>query len=275
MECNRRIRIKYGIPVDKRYVFSLSALEPRKNLIFAIRNFVKFIEQNHIDDLVFVIAGCINNDFEEVFNAELSKFGKNSTKVIKTGHVENDALAPLYSHAECCVFVSLYEGFGLPPLEAMQCGCPVIASNVTSIPEVVGSAGILIDPTNDEAMIAAYEKIYYGEELRKELSKKGIERAKNFSWKACVDVMVREFKKHDFKQPRSSCIISIPQCSILQALKRFFKKFIFDISNRPTKTKMMMFCFEIFKIKRKYKEKIFYVFGIPIFKKKYKSVIVH
>ncbi|MDR2776997.1 MAG: glycosyltransferase family 4 protein [Puniceicoccales bacterium] len=263
-EQNQQIRIKYGIPIDKRYLFTVSAMEPRKNLIFTVKNFIKFIEKKHIDDLVFVIAGCVNDDFEEFFNAGMANLGENSAKIIRAGYVEDKDLASLYSHAECCVFVSLYEGFGLPLLEAMQCGCPVITSNVTSMPEVIGDAGILIDPTNDEAMVAAYEKIYYDEKLRQELSKKGLKWAKNFSWKACVDTMVEEFKKHDFTQPKSSYIISNPR-----PWKYFFKKFIFCISNEREKAKVVIFCLEIFKIKRKKGKKTFYIFGIPIFRKNY------
>ncbi|MDR1457456.1 MAG: glycosyltransferase family 4 protein [Puniceicoccales bacterium] len=264
---NRQIRIKYGIPIGKRYLFTVSTIEPRKNLIFTLRNFIKFTEKNHIDDLVFVIAGCVCDDFEEFFDAEMASLGENSTKIIRIGYVEDGDLASLYSHAECCVFVSLYEGFGLPPLEAMQCGCPVITSNVTSLPEVVGDAGILIDPTNDEAMVAAYEKVYYDEKLRQELSQKGLKRAKNFSWKACVDTMVQEFKKHDFTQPKSSYIVSAPR-----PWKHLFKKFIFGISNEPKKTRMAIFCLEIFKIKREKQKKTFYIFGIPIFKKNYNHI---
>ncbi|MDR0742719.1 MAG: glycosyltransferase family 4 protein [Puniceicoccales bacterium] len=263
-EQNQQIRIKYGIPIDKRYFFTVSAIEPRKNLIFTLRNFIKFIGKNHVDDLVFVVAGCVDDNFEKIFNTEMASLGENSMKIIRIGYVDDEDLASLYSHAECCVFVSLYEGFGLPPLEAMQCGCPVITSNVTSLPEVVGNAGILINPTDDEAMVAAYEKVYYDEKLRQELSQKGLNRAKNFSWKACVDTMVDEFRKHDFTQQKSSYIISAPQ-----TWKHLFKKFIFYISNEPKKTKMAILCLEIFKIKRKKGEKTFYILGIPIFKKNY------
>ncbi|MDR2628868.1 MAG: glycosyltransferase family 4 protein [Puniceicoccales bacterium] len=266
-EQNRQIRIKYGIPIDKRYLFTVSAIEPRKNLIFTLRNFIKFIEKNQIDDLVFVIAGCVSDDFEKFFNAEMESFGENSVKIIRAGYVEDGDLASLYSHGECCVFVSLYEGFGLPPLEAMQCGCPVITSNVTSLPEVVGDAGILVDPTDDEAMVAAYEKVYFDEKLRQELSQKGLKRAKNFSWEACVDTMVEEFKKHDFTQQKSSYIISSPRLE-----KYLLKKLTFGISSSPEKTKMTIFGLEIFKIKRKNKKKTFYIFGIPIFKKNYSRI---
>ncbi|MDR0693159.1 MAG: glycosyltransferase family 4 protein [Puniceicoccales bacterium] len=270
-EQNRQIRIKYGIPIDKRYLFTVSAIEPRKNLIFILRNFIKFIEKNHVDDLVFVVAGCANGAFEKFFDAEMATLGENNKKIIKTGYVEDEDLASLYSRAECCVFVSLYEGFGLPPLEAMQCGCPVITSNVSSLPEVVGDAGILIDPTSDEAMVAAYEKVYYDEKLRQELSQKGIKRAKNFSWEACVDSMIGEFKKHDFTQQKSSYIVSIPRLW-KYLFKKLFKNFIFDISDRPEKTKVTIFGLEIFKIRKEKQKKTFYIFGIPIFKKNYNYI---
>ena len=84
----------------------------------------------------------------------------------------------------------MYEGFGLPPLEAISCGCPVIVSNNSSLPEVVGEAGIMIDYDSDEQHIKAYESYYFNENLRKENSQKGLERAKLFSWEKCVDAMV-------------------------------------------------------------------------------------
>ena len=101
----------------------------------------------------------------------------------------------LYINAECFVYPSLYEGFGLPPLEAMQCGTPVITANITSLPEVVGDAGIMINPYNDSELLEAYSKMYFNEKLRNELSKKGIERAKQFSWSKCTNIMINQFYK--------------------------------------------------------------------------------
>ena len=110
------------------------------------------------------------------------------------GYVDDDDLPILYSNAEWFVFTTQYEGFGLPPLEAMQCGCPVITSNNSSLPEVIGDAGIMIDWDSDEQHVEAYEKYYFKEELRKENSRKGLERAKLFSWKKTVDEMVEVMK---------------------------------------------------------------------------------
>ena len=96
----------------------------------------------------------------------------------------------LYSNAEWFVYTSQYEGFGLPPLEAMQCGCPVITSNNSSLPEVVGDAGIMIDWDDEEQHIQSYEKFYFNESLRKEYGQKGLKRAKNFSWKKTVNQII-------------------------------------------------------------------------------------
>ena len=102
----------------------------------------------------------------------------------------------LYSNAEWFVYTSQYEGFGLPPLEAMQCGCPVITSNCSSLPEVVGDAAIMIDWNSDEQHIEAYEQYYFNENLRKENSLKGLKRAKLFSWEKTASKMIDVIKKY-------------------------------------------------------------------------------
>lgn len=194
-ERNSAVRKKYGIPQNKRYFLSLCTIEPRKNLVFAVKNFIAFIKNNNITDLVFVLAGGHWAQFSAEISKEISDFDNQNFIIIQTGYVAEEDLSPLYSNAECFVYVSKYEGFGLPPLEAMQCGTPVITSNAASLPEVVGDAGMMVDPYDDSALIKAYEDIYSDGELRKELSRKGIERAKQFSWKKCVDTMVEKFKE--------------------------------------------------------------------------------
>ena len=173
---------KYHIPQEKKYVFSLCTLEPRKNLIRAVTTFILFLEKNHLTNLIFVLGGCAWNSFENQLkkNDKISECYKKY--VFHAGYVEDNDLPILYSNAEWFVYTSQYEGFGLPPLEAMQCGCPVITSNNSSLPEVVGDAGIMIDWDNDEQHIEAYENYYFNNELRKENSRKGLERARIFSW---------------------------------------------------------------------------------------------
>lgn len=188
----KRIRDKYNIPQGKKYIFSLCSLNPRKNLLFSIRNFLKFTAKHNFDDFVFVLGGAYFDDFKEVFNDKLKEFGNIEDKILRIGYVDDEDLSALYSGAEMFLFPSLYEGFGMPVLEAMQCGLPVICSNCTSIPEVIGDCGIQIDPYNDEEMVSALEKMYFDREFRNSCIEKGIERAKLFTWEKCVDIMTGE-----------------------------------------------------------------------------------
>ena len=189
-------RKKYNIPNGKKYVFSLCTLEPRKNLIRAVKTFVKFIEKNQIDDLVFVLGGGHWKEFIGKLEAELGNLGKYQDKIIRAGYIDDEDVPPLYSGAEWFVYTSQYEGFGLPPLEAMSCGCPVITSNNSSLPEVVGEAGIMIDYDSDEQHIKAYEDYYFNPDLRRKYSEKGLARAKEFSWAKCADQMLETMKRN-------------------------------------------------------------------------------
>ena len=188
----KRIQKKYKVPQNKRYVFSLCTIEPRKNLIRAIRCFVAFVEKYNIEDLVWVMGG----GHWESFVKELKKnsVSWNPKYIIQAGYIDDEDLPVLYSNAEWFVYTSQYEGFGLPPLEAMQCGCPVITSNNSSLPEVVGDAGVLIDWDSDDQHVKAYERYYFNEQLRKENGCKGLERAKRFSWEKTVDEIIRNME---------------------------------------------------------------------------------
>jgi glycosyltransferase involved in cell wall biosynthesis len=186
-------KIKYSIPTDKKYIFSLCNIEPRKNLIRAVRTFVEFINKNKINDLIWVMGGGQWDSFVEELEKQNIKW--DTSLIIKAGYIDDEDLSILYSNAEWFVYTSQYEGFGLPPLEAMQCGCPVITSNNSSLPEVVGDAGLMIDWDSDEQHIEAYEKYYFNKVLRQENSLKGIERAKLFSWEKTVDLMVEQMRK--------------------------------------------------------------------------------
>jgi len=107
-----------------------------------------------------------------------------SENVLITGYVSNTELAPLYTGAELFVFPTLYEGFGLPVLEAMQCGCPVITSNTSSIPEVAGDAAIMVGPFDVEGLSQIMEKSVSDPALRKKLRDRGLKRSRQFSWDA-------------------------------------------------------------------------------------------
>lgn len=201
------IRQKYNIPTDKKYLFSLCSLEPRKNLIRAVKTFVQFTEKNKIDDLVFVLGGGAYDGFIERFEKEVLNFAKYKNKIIRAGYVDDEDLEVLYSNAEWFVYTSQYEGFGMPPLEAMACGTAVITSNNSSLPEVVGDAGVMIDWDSDEQHVAAYEKYYFDKKFRDKMAKKGLERSKQFSWENAVDIMVEQFKKCPPNSNRTSLIL--------------------------------------------------------------------
>lgn len=192
------IKRKYELPIDKKYIFSLCTLEPRKNLIRAVKTFVAFVEKNNIQDLVWVMGGSQYKSFSEQIKRESLDPNLYDRCVRYAGYIEDDDLPVLYSNAEWLVFTSQYEGFGLPPLEAMQCGCPVITSNNSSLPEVVGDAGIMIDWDSEEQHVEAYEKYYFNEGYREENSLKGLERAKQFSWEKTVDKMICVMNKGGF-----------------------------------------------------------------------------
>ncbi len=170
--------------INEKYVFSLCTLGKRKNLIFAIENFFAFIEKHNINDLKLVLGGGVWQKFKKELKTTLKKY--DNSKIILTGYIDEKELKKYYSNALCFIYPSLYEGFGLPVLEAMQCGCPVITSDRTSLPEVIGDCGITINPESNEEIILAYEKMYFDETFRNKCSQEGLNRAKTFSWQKCA-----------------------------------------------------------------------------------------
>ena len=190
-----KVKEKYGIPQDKKYLFSLCTIEPRKNLIRIVKTYIDFVKKHNIDDLIFVMGGGNYDAFKNEFDKIIK--GENTDKIYQIGYVDDEDLPALYSGAEWFTFTSQYEGFGLPVLEAMKCGCPVITSNNSSLPEVIGDAGIMIDYDSDEQHIEAYEKYYYDENLRKENSQKGMERAKMFTWEKTAEKMLEVIMKNN------------------------------------------------------------------------------
>lgn len=176
-EARRRLHSKYGIPSGKRYVLAVGGRDPRKNAARIVRTFVAFKRKNEIGDLILVVSGCHEN--------------RDDGDVLYRSYIEGKDLPLLYSNAEWFAFTSQYEGFGLPPLEAMQCGCPVIASNNSSIPEVVGDAGLMIDWDSDDQHVDAFEKYYFDESLRNECRNKGLKRAAKFSCEKTTEIMMR------------------------------------------------------------------------------------
>jgi glycosyltransferase involved in cell wall biosynthesis len=186
------VRQKHGIP-EQPYLLSVSTLEPRKNIAHVIRCFIKVIREENLKDLNLVLVGTNGWDYDEIFK-EIDLNSQYQNRIIVTEYVSDSDLAPLYSGALAFTYLSHYEGFGLPPLEAMQCGIPVITSNTSSLPEVVGDAGILIAPNDKDGFCQEILNLYQSSSLRSKYSCKSIEQAKKFSWDKCILDMLGAYR---------------------------------------------------------------------------------
>lgn len=180
--------VKTNLP--EKFFLAVGTLEPRKNYLNLIKAF-KEVSERH-PDYYLIIVGKNGWDFEKIYAAIKENYL--SKKVHVLGYLSNKSLVNLYSLATALVFPSFYEGFGMPPLEAMQCGCPVIASHTSSLPEVVGDAAILINPESPEQITAAMLKIIKDPDLRQQLREKGLVQAKKFSWEDSAKKLLKIFK---------------------------------------------------------------------------------
>lgn len=179
-----KVRAKYNLP--KKFILAVGTLSPRKNFTRLIKAYARVVPKH--DDTHLVIVGPEGWNY-----GDLLKF-KESDKVHFIGYVDGDDIATLYSLAKIFVFPSLYEGFGMPPLEAMASGCPVITSNVSSLPEVVGNAAMLIDPYSVEEISTAIDVILSNHYMALDMKEKGIERAKKFSWSDSAGKILEVFE---------------------------------------------------------------------------------
>lgn len=160
------------------YFLYLGTLEPRKNIVKQIEAYALF-KKNTKNDIKLVLAGKKGWMYEDIFK-KVKQLGLEAD-VIFTGYIDISDAPLLMMGSVAFLYVSLYEGFGMPPLEAMSCGVPVIVSNVASLPEVVGDAGIMVDPSSIEEISKAMQRIAEDKDFRIELSKKSIQRSEKFS----------------------------------------------------------------------------------------------
>jgi glycosyltransferase involved in cell wall biosynthesis len=174
------IRAKYKLPI--RFILYVSTIEPRKNLITLLEAYA--VLRRSLPEVGLVIAGGKGWLYEGFFD-RLRTLGL-EPQVTLTGFVPEADLPALLSCAEVFAYPSVFEGFGLPPLEAMACGVPVVASNASSIPEVVGEAGLLIEPKDVAAWIEALSGVLLNPALRDDLRTRGLKRAARFTWEAAA-----------------------------------------------------------------------------------------
>ncbi|HEY8550907.1 MAG TPA: glycosyltransferase family 1 protein [Vicinamibacterales bacterium] len=176
-------RIRERFQLYEPFVLYAGNVKPHKNLERLIEAFHQ-LHVNGFDDLKLLIIG---NDISKYATLRRAIHAHNLHKYVRfLGFVPDQTLAILYRLASVFVFPSLYEGFGLPPLEAMASGTPVVTSNVSSLPEVVGSAAVLVDPTDPAAIAEGIAHVLYDPQLRDELRRRGLERAAQFSWETAA-----------------------------------------------------------------------------------------
>jgi glycosyltransferase involved in cell wall biosynthesis len=177
-----KMRARYGI--GERYIFYLGGLDQRKNVPQLVRAFAHLYKQLEQPDLQLFISGNPDKQKGPLFpdpRPIAEELGVADHVIYR--FVEDEDKPAVYSGASLFVFPSLYEGFGLPPLEAMSCGTPVVCSNRTSLPEVVGDAAISVDPTDTQALVEAMRSVLSNSTLANDLRARSLQRAAQFNWR--------------------------------------------------------------------------------------------
>ncbi len=210
------VRQKYSLPDN--FVLFVGTIEPRKNLVTLLQAWAKVIadcpeawgharprlqiadceianRKSQIGNWALVIAGGRGWLYEETF-ATVERLGL-SGDVVFLGYVPEADLPSLYSLARLFVFPSLYEGFGLPPLEAMACGTPVVCAHTSSLPEVAGDAALLVDPLDADGLAAAMQQALGDEGLRARLVERGLRQAARFTWRAAAQQLLAIYERED------------------------------------------------------------------------------
>jgi glycosyltransferase involved in cell wall biosynthesis len=197
---NELQRVKQAYGIDSPYLLYVGSIQPRKNLTRLFQAY-SLLRRNGPEGKLpkLVVAGKYAWLFEETLRT-INQLGL-SGSVIMTGYVPEADLPALYSGALCFVYPSYFEGFGLPPLEAMKCGAPVIVGNQTSVPEVVGDAAIMFDPFDVADIASAIEKVMSDGALRARLKTKGLARAQLFDWQHTARQTLEVYKKAANLQP--------------------------------------------------------------------------
>lgn len=189
---------RYGI--RRPYVFYVGGIDPRKNVARMIRAFQSFMHQtdgtsNRSEPFTLVLAGNIHVEPEFPDLEKTVRVSGLEGRVRFIGFVPMEDLPVLYGSAEIFLFPSLYEGFGIPPLEAMACGTAVIASNTSCLPEVVGDAGLMTDPLNAGDWTKAMLNVVGHREFRQRLIERGLKQAKKFTWEKTAEKTAAQYRK--------------------------------------------------------------------------------
>lgn len=174
------------------YLLAVGTLEPRKNLATAIAAYAQLPDAVR-SRIPLVIVGMNGWGMDKFSPAVKRMIGRGEIRL--TGYISQRELPALYSGARMFVYPSIYEGFGLPPLEAMACGIPVVVSNRASLPEVVGTAGILVEPMDDAAIMQHMRALVDDDVLHRKLSEAGLKQAQSFTWSRCANETLAVYQK--------------------------------------------------------------------------------
>lgn len=184
------IRKKYDLP--EKFILFLGTVEPRKNIDGLIGAYEILREKNgDLAQYKLVIAGGRGWKSKEIYKRRENSKYRSDIKFL--GYIEKKDKVYLYNLASLFVYPSFYEGFGFPPLEAMACGTPIITGLSSSLPEIIGNAGLMVDPYNTNDLAVAMEKVLTDDDLRNNLIQKGLERVKNFSWEKAAENYLKLF----------------------------------------------------------------------------------
>ena len=174
-----RVRNKYGI--NGKYILTVGSIQPRKNIPRLIRAYSMLCSERNLEPLPkLVVVGKRGWLYEDTLATAESSTVRD--QIILTGYVDDKDLPALYSAASCFVYPSYFEGFGIPPLEAMRCGTPTITGDRTCFPEIIGDAGLMVDPFDEQAIKCGIMRVLTEQTLRDELIEKGLERANSYDW---------------------------------------------------------------------------------------------
>ena len=185
--------VKKSLDIEGEYFLYLGTIEPRKNLERLISAYHIFSQRTGSDAPKLVLAGGKGWLYDSIFR-KVTDLGL-SDKVLFTKYVPSEDMNPLMCGALAFVFPSIYEGFGMPPLEAMACGVPVLASDAASLPEVTGDCAVICDAYSEESIAEGLGKLWNDSELRSDLSIRGRDRAAEFSWDKSAEILYNVYKE--------------------------------------------------------------------------------
>ena len=185
--------VKKSLEIEGDYFLYVGTIEPRKNLERLITAYASFVKKAGKDSPKLVLAGG-KGWLDQGIYSRVEKLGM-AEKIIFTKYVPSEDMNPLMCGALAFVFPSLYEGFGMPPLEAMACGVPVLSSGEASLPEVTGDCAVICDAYDDNSIAEGMYSLYSNEELRRELGQKGLERAKSFTWERSAEMLMDVYRE--------------------------------------------------------------------------------